>query len=427
MKTIAIIGFGFCGKTLFINLIKNYQPKTKILIFSKSHYSLSSAAFSELSPSYILNVPAKKMSAFLDRENDFCDFLEKYHSTLWTEIGENGFAPRYIYGQYIDYILEAALVEAKEKAVDFEFINQEVVRVFEEGELALELENGDCYEVDDIVLATSFKQAQMPFEFNSKNFVKDLWSETSINFHQNPPLNKTIGLIGSGLSAVDVILSFKKNKFIGNIIAISRHGNLPKKSFLSAKVDLIKVADAKNGVLFLCLKIRKFLRENPQFDLRQVIGSIRNITQELWHNFDEKNKQLFLRRLISYWNIFRHCAPIDSVEMVENMIIDGQLVVKKGSIENIENVGEKISITTKNEEILVDQLVNCLGFEFRADKYRLLSQMMSEQLLKKDCIMAKSNHPKIHLLGGLNIGRDFECTAVPELRLSVSDVVGKLL
>jgi len=426
MKTIAIIGFGFCGKTLFINLIKNYTPKTKILIFSKSPYKLSSAAFSELSPSYILNVAAKKMSAFLDKENDFCDFLKNFYPEIWTTVGEDGFAPRYIYGHYLEHILNNALREAQEKTIDFEFINQEVSGIFEGQKLIISLEDGNNFEVDEIALASSFKQSQLPLEFSSKNFIKDLWSETSINFHQNPPLNKTIGLIGSGLSAVDVIIGLKKNNFNGKIIAISRHGNLPKKSFAPADIDLIKVEDAKNGVLFLCLKIRKFLKANPQFDLRQVVASIRNITQDLWHNFDEKNKKLFLRRLMSYWNIFRHSAPATSVEMVENAILDGQVVIKKGSIKNIVAKDEKIIITTKNEEIALDLLVNCLGFEFKAKKYPLLSQMISRNLLKEDCLMVRSNHPQIHLLGGLNIGRDFECSAVPELRLSVVEVVNKL-
>ena len=43
----------------------------------------------------------------------------------------------------------------------------------------------------------------------------------------------------------------------------------------------------------MCLKIRNFLRQNPQFDLRHVIDSVRYSTVELWQNFDEKNKKLF--------------------------------------------------------------------------------------------------------------------------------------
>ena len=46
-------------------------------------------------------------------------------------------------------------------------------------------------------------------------------------------------------------------------------------------------------------------------------------------------------------------------------------------------------------------------------------------LLKKDLLMVESPDPKIHLLGGLNIGRDFECTAVPDLRVCVEKIIYK--
>ena len=42
--------------------------------------------------------------------------------------------------------------------------------------------------------------------------------------------------------------------------------------------------------------------------------------------------------------------------------------------------------------------------------------MVNKNLLKKDLILVQSNNPKIHLVGGLNIGRDFEITAVPDIR-----------
>ena len=61
-------------------------------------------------------------------------------------------------------------------------------------------------------------------------------------------------------------------------------------------------------------------------------------------------------------------------------------------------------------------MVNCLGFEFNAKKYQLLQQMIDSKLLKKDLIMVKSNDKKIHLLGGLNIGKDLEISWSSEAR-----------
>ena len=88
-----------------------------------------------------------------------------------------------------------------------------------------------------------------------------------------------------------------------------------------------------------------------------------------------------------------------------------------------QKLGDKISVQTNFAEFEVDYLVNCLGFEFNARKYPLLNQMIELGLLQQDFMMVRSNNDKVHLLGGLNIGRDFECTAVPDLRVNVEMVV----
>ena len=87
-----------------MHLVKKAE-KTKILIFEKNGPDALGAAFTSFSPHYILNVPAIKMSAFSNAPRDFCEFLEKKYPQIWSEIGENGFAPRRIYGEYLDEII----------------------------------------------------------------------------------------------------------------------------------------------------------------------------------------------------------------------------------------------------------------------------------------------------------------------------------
>ena len=258
----------------------------------------------------------------------------------------------------------------------------------------------------------------------SRRTVEKLWDENSHQFHEQKFSNETMCLIGSGLTAVDVIVGLKKKNFEGKIFVISRRGNFPKKHFaqIQANPNFISASDAKSGMLFLCLKIRNFLRQNPQFDLRHVVDSIRPITTSLWQNFDQKNKKLFLR-LSPYWNIFRHRAPISSVQLIEQMIERGQIEICKKGVKKISEENGKILVETKEEKIVCDLVVNCLGFEFKAEKYPLFAQMLAANLLKKDLLLVESNHPQIHLLGGLNIGRDFECTSVPDLRVTVENLL----
>lgn len=419
MRRIAIIGFGFCGKMLLANLAKNSSKDFQITIFNKSDEGFESVAFAGFSPHYILNVPANKMSAFSSDKDGFCEFLRQKYPQILEKITDSGFAPRHIYREYLQEILD----ELPKSRVDFRLINQEVVKVVKSEsskEFFVTSKSGEQFSFDEIVLATSFVQSRFPWKFTAKNLVKNLWNQDALEFHQKNFTDEKICLIGSGLTTVDVIVGLKNRNFSGKIFVISRRGNFPKKHFSGTHEipNFISVDDAKKGALFLCLKVRNFLRANPQFDLRHVVDSVRPVTQNLWRNFDEKNKKLFLR-LLPYWNIFRHRAPAGSIKIIEDMILSKQLEIKRGGVKSISQKGEKILMQSKLDEFETDYLVNCLGFEFDAKEYSLLNHMIDCGLLTQDLMMVRSNNKKVHLLGGLNIGRDFECTAVPDLRADV--------
>lgn len=446
MKVIAIVGFGFCGRLAFAHLAKN-SKNSKIIIFEKNGQNSLGPAFSSFSPHYILNVPVERMSAFSNQPQSFCEFLQKKYPEIFKEIGENGFSPRRIYGEYLEGITKEAFAEARQNNIEVEFVEDEVIeilpckqilkRVQDEdvklrhpelvsGSSLITTKNKKSFQANETLIATSFKQSNLPFDLNSPNLVKQIWDFPK-TFHEKKFTNETICLIGSGLTAVDVMVGLCKKNFTGKVFIISRRGNLPKKHFtkIHPVPNLISVSDAKNGVVFLTRKIRNFLRQNPQYDLRYIIDSIRHDTTELWQNLDTRNKKLFLR-LLPYWNIFRHRAPAFSIEMIEEMVESNQLELKKKGVKKISEKNGKIFVQIHDEEIECDYLVNCLGFEFKPEKYPLLKQMIESGLLKKDLLMVESLDRKIHLLGGLNIGRDFECTAVPDLRICVEKAVGKL-
>lgn len=404
-------------------MTKNSHKKFHITVFNKSPQGLESAAFAAFSPHYILNVVASKMSSVSLDEDDFVEFLRREHPQILEKIGKSGFAPRQIYGEYLQDIWQKTL----QSDVDLNLVNQEVVSVEGDKEFVITTKDNQKFFADEVVLATSFFQSELPWKIESKNLIKNLWGRDALDFHQKKFTDEKICLIGSGLTTVDIIVGLKNKNFGGKIFVISRRGNFPKKHFVGAheNPNFISVSDAKKGVLFLCLKVRKFLRSNSQFDLRHVVDSVRPITKDLWHNFDEKNKKLFLR-LLPYWNIFRHRAPANSIQIIEDMIAAGQLQLCSGGVKEIVQKYEKFVIKTKTQQIETDYLVNCLGFEFNAKKYPLLNQMMLCNLLTQDLMMVRSNNKNIHLLGGLNIGRDFECTSVPDLRVDVEKLTSQL-
>jgi uncharacterized NAD(P)/FAD-binding protein YdhS len=442
MKIIAIIGFGFSGTVFFLNLIKLNLPKNlNIIIFEKEDLNSSNInlgpAFSTFCDHYILNVNAHNMSAYLEDKDDFVNFLEKQYPEIYTQIiqdNHNAFVPRKIYGKYLKEIRKRTLEIASLKQINYKIINQEVASIKKESQKLIIITKEKNFKVDKIILATSLKQAELPFFLPSRNFIKNLWSNEHFDFHnQDLPKNlrdrnSVITLIGSGLSAIDVIIGLVKKNFSGKIIAISRRGNFSKKHLSKPNLliqPLLNVDDARLGILHMNLKIRKFLKQNPHFDLRNIITSIRPIIKELWSNLDDKNKQRFLK-FLPYWNIFRHLAPSSSIDIIDNLIKNGRIKIKKGSIDRVDVKGSKIIIYNKNDHFETDYLVNCLGFEMRAKKYPLFYSMIKNNLLKQDLIMAKSNNQNIFLLAALNIAQDFEITSVPDIRVQAQDLANKI-
>ena len=437
MKKIAIVGFGFCGIMVFGNILKKIssqksQNKIKFIIFEKNGADAVGAGFSNFNDNYILNVPAKKMSPFEDQPNDFLDFLKKNYPAIYEKNGADGFVPRNVYGNFLKKLRDDFFQLANELKIDYEFIEQQVIDIEEGFKIVTDV---DIVDADEVVLSSSFVQSQLNYCANDEKFIDSLWSKNSQKFHQKNNFNvdDKICIIGTGLSAVDVLVGLNAKNFSGKIYAISRRGNFPQPHFsqqniapAQVPINFIDDNDTKTGIVNISLKFRKYLRVNQNYDLRHLIDSIRHKTKGLWHNLDEKNKRIFLKKMLPYWNIFRHRVPSTSLEIINKMIENKKLEIVKSSVKSIAKKGDKFIVELKGRTLECDYVVNCLGFDFNLKNYPLIASMEKKNLLKKDLILVQSNNAKVHLVGGLNIGRDFEITAVPDIRNDANLVAQKI-
>ncbi len=214
MKRIAIIGFGFCGRLAFHHLLK--RQDISFLIFDKAGKDFLGPAFSEFSPHYILNVTAGKMSAFSNKPQDFCDFVKNNYAQY--KINEDDYAPRYVYGKYINQISQEDFVTAEKKNIPYNFVNAEVLTIKKQAESFVITTSEASYCADEILMATSFKQTELGYNISSSGFIKALWSRDYYNFHNKEIDAKRLVIIGSGLTAVDVLLGLNKKQFKGEII-----------------------------------------------------------------------------------------------------------------------------------------------------------------------------------------------------------------
>ena len=229
------------------------------------------------------------------------------------------------------------------------------------------------FEADEVVISSSFVQSKLNYCLKDEKIISPLWSKNSINFHQknNFKIDDKICIIGTGLSAVDVLLGLDAKNFSGKIYAISRRGNFPQPHFSQQNIisnqesiNVIENSDVNSGLVNILLKFRNYLKNNENYDLRHLIDSIRGKTTFLWQNFDEKSKKNFLKKLLPYWNIFRHRVPNSSLEIINKMIKNNRLEIIKSSVKSIEKSDGKFIIKTKLKTLEKISSFSNISFSF---------------------------------------------------------------
>jgi uncharacterized NAD(P)/FAD-binding protein YdhS len=142
---VLIVGGGFSGTLLAINLLRHDGPRVT-LVERRSTQLARGVAYSAADESHLLNGRAGNMSVFPDDRTHFVRWL--------TDNGLGGaasFVPRTLYGRYLHELLDAARNSGGDRLT---LVEGEVVALAAEGDmLAARLADGQALQVDRAVLA----------------------------------------------------------------------------------------------------------------------------------------------------------------------------------------------------------------------------------------------------------------------------------
>src|SRR5271169_1627662 len=75
VKTVAIIGGGFCGTLTAVNLARSTTEPLRITLINNQYPLGRGIAYGTRRPEHLLNVVARNMSAFPDLPSHFVDWL----------------------------------------------------------------------------------------------------------------------------------------------------------------------------------------------------------------------------------------------------------------------------------------------------------------------------------------------------------------
>jgi uncharacterized NAD(P)/FAD-binding protein YdhS len=369
--TIAIIGGGFSGTVLAANLL--HRPPTlptRIVLVERQPRIGCGAAYGPAGYPYLLNVPAARMSAMSYEPGHLIEYARRHLPQTDAE----SYLPRQLYGEYLHEFLRSA-ERAAPRHVQLECVHGQVTAVRPRGGGQRLIVVGEQQILaEQVVLACGDPPPPV------RRYATDVAQSAA---YQSEPYrapttrstDRTVLLIGTGLTMVDIAIAAAAEQPELKLIALSRHGRVP-----AAQSDLTVPAVLEAGfdrrAIMTCRSVRELamavreLAEGAEArggDWREAITRVRECVPGIWENLDECERRRFLRHVRIYWDTRRHRMPPEFARQVGDLRREGRLEVRAGTIDELRRDGERIAVRWRARghrqlsQFSVDRVIDCTG------------------------------------------------------------------
>jgi uncharacterized NAD(P)/FAD-binding protein YdhS len=442
-ERIGIIGGGVCGALVAIHLLRSGRPLA-ITLFERSCDVGRGVAYSAKGREILLNVPAARMSPLPDEPTLFFDWASAHanHPLLQEDaITPQSFLPRELYGEFICELLARATQESEHGSV--EFVRADVQGAHRTHNSWAASGIFGVEEFDHLVLALGNPPPTLPPSLSQ------IPSQQIINPWQvlptDPsPFGAAVLCVGSGLTAIDVVVKLHALGYGGKIHCISRHGLVPH----THHSDPLQVPDTKltppmGSLAGLVRALRQqiaaaAIRGEPW---QIVLDTLRPSHQSLWQSLSLTEQQRFIRHLSPYWEIHRHRIAPTIHALIQRLIASGQLTIHAGSIANAASDASGVTITVRQrggEHILKltgSHLFLCTGPARTIHSWQspLIEGLLADTFIEQDNLgigfrpTASGESSQLYVLGTALRGTLWESTAIRELALQAKQVANRLL
>ncbi len=451
-QTIAIVGGGFSGVMVAIHLLQKATHPVQIYLIECRSQLGEGIAYSTPSDQHLLNVPAGKMSAFADQADNFLQWLNiRYPEQLITA---ETFVLRKFYSEYLRSILQKAEQKSAIGVCLYRVEDEAIAILQKPDHLIITLKTGKQLSVDQSVLAIGNFPPENPAIVNpsfyqSSRYLSWAWSEPKLPWRS---LTEPILLIGSGLTAIDMIASLKAQDYQGKIYVVSRRGLLPQPHEKAEPFPPFLIPESAPKTIRKLLHLVREEIDNATkkgYNWRAVIDSLRVETQSIWNRLSPQEQSRFLRHVQPYWEVGRHrVAPI-IYQQIQELLENQQVIFYAGRILEYSENSDSVEVilrqrhTQKLLSLRVSLVINCTSFvgDYQKLQHPLLLNLFKTGLIRSDSLnlgldVAKNGalidqqgeiSQQLYTLGSPCKGCRWETTAVREIREQAEDLATELL
>ncbi len=426
---VAIVGAGFSGTMVAAQLARNGLASALI---DGSGRLGRGIAYSTREPAHVLNVRAEVMSAWPNDLEDFAKLIESEGGSA------KDFVERRRFGRYMDAILAEATGTGLVTPVEAMAIS--ATRGAQGWTVGLA--DGRAVRARSLVLAIGNQEPapmQVAQGISAERFITNPWGPEARAADQRlAGSDKSVLLLGTGLTAVDHVLSLDANGFSGRITALSRRGQMPRGHvpYEPAPVEADEVP--MGNVLELWRWLR---RRTGQGSWRAAVDALRPHSSAIWQAFEEEEQRRFLRHARPWWDVHRHRIATEVAARLKELVGSGQLEVVAGRVRAMREVDGGVEVDValrgrdKTETRTFDTVVNCTGPLGSMARTRdpMLKAMLEEGAIRVDHLgialhVDERNRAgdRVWALGPMTKGKYWEIIAVPDIRGQAAEVAADI-
>ena len=430
--SVCVIGGGFTGAAAAIACLQRIAEPFHLTIVEPTASLGRGVAYGGHRPLHLLNVRARDLSVFADRPGDFLNWAFQNLDQGENDAGlleglSHAFLPRQLFGEYV----RQRLFEVADRRHDAKLTvvtGSATSCSRTASSFAVDTDNAGTHKAEVVILATAYgipagsdEGALLPFGL----IPPDRFAQA-----------RSIVLIGSGLTMVDVLLNARREGFAGKATIVSRRGQLPREHAAKGVVPREMALPKTKSLARLTASIRIACEAAEAYGTpwQAVINGLRPSISAIWQQLDIVEQSRFLRHVRPFWDTHRHRLPPEVYRQLHREMDQGLSRLIRGRVLDVRRSKAGFAVNLRRhgarlvETLNADLAFDCTGLwpDLRST---LIGSVVDQGLARADPhnlgLAVKPDGrvlgihgvptPGLYALGPLCQGSLWEIMAVPEI------------
>lgn len=354
---------------------------------------------------HLLNVRAAAMSSIGGAApGDFARYLQ---DRGFDDIAA-AFVPRALYGDYVQHALaQSAHPPTLHKA------QATALHALPDGRFRALLSDGSTLDADQVALAIGALPARALPGVSADALASGAYAIDAWHALAPAQAPAQVLVVGTALSAIDVLLTAARRWPQAQLTAVSRHGRLPCLHAPGAiapydGIDALLARMTSRADVAHWLRCLREAAQEPGAEWRAIIDGLRAATPRLWQSLDGVQRRRFLRHLKPLWDIVRHRVPRETAAKIDALRDSGHLRVCAARVAEVD-VGTTRTLRVHLRDARGTQALDTdfaiqatgLDLDVRATSHALVRQLVDDGLVQPDALgLGLAATPEGRLLRG---------------------------